>query len=215
MAAHITDDSLPTKASLLARIRNFDDVESWKVFYKTYERVVKGLAKKRGLTEAEAEEVSQEVFRRIAEKIHDFEPASRAGSFRRWLYQLARWRADDKIRERGRLQVEPIEDPTTGLNPTVQKIPAPEDIDEALETEARRQLIQVALERLKRRVNPRDIQIFQLLIIEQWSVHKVAKFFRLATASVYVVRHRVGRQLKEELASIEKRLNNGGADRYL
>jgi RNA polymerase sigma-70 factor (ECF subfamily) len=214
MAAHQTtsNDSLQTRQSLLVRLRDLDDAESWNRFYATYERAVRGLAKKRGLTDAEAEEVSQEVFKRIAEKIHSFEPAARAGSFRRWLYQLARWRADDKIRERGRLQVEPIEDPTTGLNTTVQRIPAPEDLDESLEADARRQLIQVALDRLKRRMNPRDIQIFQLLIVEQWSVSKVARFFRLATASVYVVRHRVGRQLREELAHIEKRLNSGPID---
>ncbi len=210
MAYHPSpDDSLQTRASLLVRLRDLDDAESWNQFYRTYERAVRGLAKKRGLTEAEAEEVAQEVFKRIAETIHSFEPASRAGSFRRWLYQLARWRADDKLRERGRLVVEPLSDPTTGIENSIQRIAAPDDVEEALETDARRQLIRVALDRLKQRVNPRDLQIFQLLIVDEWTVAKVAKFFRLTPASIYVVRHRVGRQLRVELASIQKRLNRG------
>lgn len=203
------DDSLQTRASLLVRLRDLDDAESWNQFYRTYERAVRGLARKRGLTDAEAEEVAQEVFKRIAETIHGFEPASRSGSFRRWLFQLARWRSQDKIRERGRLVMEPIGDPTTGRDPKIQRLAAPDGIEENLEADARRQLIHVALERLKRKVNPRDLQIFQLLIVEEWPVTKVARFFRILPPSVYVVRHRVGRMLRAELDGIERDLQRG------
>ncbi|MBL9134648.1 MAG: sigma-70 family RNA polymerase sigma factor [Verrucomicrobiales bacterium] len=204
------DDSLQTRASLLKRLKDLDDAETWDRFYRTYERAVRGLARKRGLTDAEAEEVAQEVFKRIAETIHSFEPASRVGSFRRWLYQLARWRSDDKMRERGRLTVEPIADPTTtAVRKTVNRIPAPDDVEESLEADARRQLIQVALERLKQRINPRDLQIFQQLVVEDWSVEKISAFFRIRPALVYVIRHRVGRQLREELERIQKRLQGG------
>jgi RNA polymerase sigma-70 factor (ECF subfamily) len=204
-----TDDSLQTHASLLKRLRDLDDAESWSQFYRTYERAVRGLARKRGLSDAEAEEVAQEVFKRIAETIHSFEPASRAGSFRRWLYQLARWRADDKIRERGRIVYEPIGDPSTGLHETAQRVISPEDVEEALESDARRELTHAALDRLRKKLNPRDLQIFQLLVVDEWPVSKVARFFRLSQASIYVVRHRVGRQLRAELEAIQKRLNPG------
>lgn len=206
------DDSLQTRASLLKRLRDLDDAESWNHFYRTYERAVRGLARKRGLTDAEAEEVAQEVFKRIAETIHNFEPASRVGSFRRWLFQLARWRADDKIRERGRLVMEPLSDPTTGVDPKIHRIAAPDDVEAALEADARKELTRAALERLKRKVNPRDLQIFQLLVVDEWPVAKVARFFRITATSVYVVRHRVGRQLRTELENIQKRLNSGLAD---
>ena len=207
------DDSLETRASLLMRVRDLDDAESWNQFYRTYERVVRGLARKRGLSNAEAEEVAQEVFKRIAETIHDFEPASRAGSFRRWLYQLARWRADDKIRERGRLELESMGDVTeSGANSAVRRVSAPDDVEATLEADARRELIRAALERLQHKVNPRDLQIFQMLIVDEWPPAKVAKFFRMTPALVYVVRHRVGRQLRAELAAIRNRLDHGAVD---
>jgi RNA polymerase sigma-70 factor (ECF subfamily) len=183
---------------------------SWDKFYRTYERAVRSLARKRGLTDAEAEEVAQEVFKRIAETIHSFEPTSRAGSFRRWLFQLARWRSDDKIRERGRVSFEPMGDHTTsGSKRFAHRIAAPDDIEEALETDARRQLMQVALERLKQRINPRDLQVFQHLVVEEWPVEKVASFFGIRSALIYVIRHRVGRQLRLELERIQKRLSRG------
>ena len=203
------DDSLRTRDSLIGRLRDLDDAESWTDFHRTYERVVRGLARKRGLTEAEAEEVAQDVFKRIAETIHEFERSSRSGSFRRWLYQLARWRSDDKIRERGRLPVEPlpeIADTDTGNAQAVERVAAPDDSVELLESEARRQLIRAALDRIRRRVSARDLQIFQLLTLDEWSPAKVAQFFAISTTLVYVVRHRVGQQLRSELDAIRKRL---------
>lgn len=205
----VQDDSLRTRDSLIARLRDLDDADSWSDFHQTYERVVRGLARKRGLTEAEAEEVAQEVFKRIAETIHDFERSARSGSFRRWLYQLARWRSDDKIRERGRIPVAPLPDQTgtdSGQEPAIDRLPDPNDSAETLEAEARRQLLRAALDRLRKRVSARDLQIFQLLVLEEWTPSKAAQFFGISTALVYVVRHRVGQLLRSELDSIRKRL---------
>jgi RNA polymerase sigma factor (sigma-70 family) len=211
MPGHSTvhEDSLRTRDSLIARLRDLDDSESWTDFHRTYARVVRGLARKRGLTEAEAEEVAQDVFKRIAETIHEFERTTRSGSFRRWLYQLARWRSDDKIRERGRIPVEPLPElaeTDTGEAQAVERVAAPDGAGEMLEAEARRQLIRAALDRIRRRVSARDLQIFQLLVLDEWSPAKVAQFFAISTTLVYVVRHRVGQQLRSELETIRKRL---------
>lgn len=208
------DDSLQTHASLLVRLRDLDDSDSWGEFYRTYERVVRGLARKRGLTDSEAEEVAQEVFKRIAETIHTFERSPRAGSFRRWLYQLARWRSDDKIRERGRIVVEPMHDRSgTGSSSRANRVAAPDDIEENLESEARRGLLKAALDRLARKLAPRDLQIFQLLVLDEWPAPKVAQFLGVSASLVYVVRHRVAQQLRTELDAIQRRLSKGHPNR--
>lgn len=199
------DDSLLTHASLLVRLRNLDDADSWTHFYQTYERAVRGLARKRGLTEAEAEEVAQEVFKRISETIHTFDRAPRPGSFRSWLYQLTRWRSEDKLRERGRLTVQPIDESTGSTSPRpIHRIRSPDDVERQLEDEARQQLMRAALDRLQRKVSPRDLQLFQLVAIDEWPVAKVAQFFHVTPTLVYVIRHRVGRQLRAELDRIQK-----------
>lgn len=201
------DDSLQTRDSLLVRLRDLDDADSWAEFYRSYERVVRGLARKRGLSGSEAEEVAQDVFKRIADTIHTFERSPRAGSFRRWLYQLARWRADDKIRERGRIAVEPMHDRSgTGSSAHVHRVAAPENREEELENEARRQLFKAALDRIRRRVTPRDLQIFQLLVLDEWPAAKVAQFFGVSNSLIYVVRHRIARQLRTEVEHIRARL---------
>ena len=203
------DDSLRTHASLIERLRDLDDNETWSRFYSTYVSAVHSHARKRGLSDAEAEEVAQEVFKRIAETIHNFELGPRAGSFRRWLYQLARWRADDKLRERERLTPDLVAHTGTTVHHTIG-LGFSNSVEQSLEADARRHLIQAALDRLRNRINPRDLQIFQHLVIEEWPVTRIAEFFRIRPALVYVIRHRVARQLRSELELIERRLNRPG-----
>ena len=52
------DDSLPTRKSLLTRLKDWDDQESWRDFYNTYWKLIYNVARKAGLTDAEAQDVS-------------------------------------------------------------------------------------------------------------------------------------------------------------
>jgi hypothetical protein len=46
-----SEDFLPTRYSLLSRLQNWEDQESWKVFFNTYWRLIYVAALKSGLTE--------------------------------------------------------------------------------------------------------------------------------------------------------------------
>src|SRR5882757_6420981 len=95
-----TSHSLLTRASLLFRLRDWKDAASWEEFYRLYCKLVYGLARRGGLMHDEAEEVTQDVFRRVAETIQNFESDPARGSFRGWLMNLTRWRIADKFRHR-------------------------------------------------------------------------------------------------------------------
>ena len=94
MERPIPDDTLRTRVSLINRVKNLADDRSWTEFFARYQRIVQSVARSRGLSEHEAEDVMQEVFMRVAETIGKFSLAPRPGSFRSWLFQLTRWRAD-------------------------------------------------------------------------------------------------------------------------
>src|ERR1700759_3409820 len=93
-------DTLPTSASLLSRLRDLDDQRSWNSFFEKYQQRVMNVARGCGLNHSEAEEVVQEVFKRVARTICNYNTAMRPGSFRRWLFNLTKWRAADQLRER-------------------------------------------------------------------------------------------------------------------
>src|SRR4051812_6316536 len=84
MPAH-RDDSIATRASLLGRLKNWEDEQSWQEFADTYSRLIIGVAVQAGLTEAEAKDVEQETLLRVAQTIHEFESKPERGSFKSWL----------------------------------------------------------------------------------------------------------------------------------
>src|SRR5215831_12190596 len=99
----LTEDFIPTRYSLLSRLQDREDNESWKEFFDTYWRLIYSVARKAGLTEVEAQEVVQETVISVAKDIEKFKRDRRLGSFKGWLRNLTRWRIADQLRKRTRL----------------------------------------------------------------------------------------------------------------
>jgi RNA polymerase sigma-70 factor (ECF subfamily) len=194
-------DSLRTRVSLLERVKDLDDARSWEEFFRTYERLVRGLARRRGLREHEAEEVAQEVFKRIAQTIHRFERVPRPGAFRKWLGKLTRWRADDKLRERARQPFESWQSPDEST-PTAERVPAPPDPQMEFEQETRQHLLETLFKRLEPRIPPKHLQVFHLLVIENVPVERVMELYNMSASHVYVIKHRVTQKMREEVRNL-------------
>src|SRR5512143_622133 len=88
-------EPIPTRYSLLSRLQDWDDQESWRTFYDTYWRLIYTAAIKSGLSEPEAEDVVQETVISVAKDIHKFRRDRARGSFKGWLKNLTRWRIAD------------------------------------------------------------------------------------------------------------------------
>jgi RNA polymerase sigma factor (sigma-70 family) len=204
--------SVRTRSSLLFRLRDWQDAASWQEFYRLYQKLVYGLAIRAGLTRVEAEEVTQDVFKRVAETIGEFESNPQRGSFRGWLMNLTRWRIADKFRERQRAgqMLAPSRPPTDDENQT-RTIERVAD-DSFLETEIawddewQQHVLGAALQRLKTRVPAQHFQAFDFYVRQGWSVGKVARTLDLSSATVYVIGHRLKKQLKAEVAKLKEQL---------
>ena len=91
-----------TRPSLLVRIRDLQDQHAWSQFVEVYGPVVYGFARKRGLQEADASDLTQEVMRAVAAVASRLDYDPRKGSFRGWLYTVARNKLHDFLVTRGR-----------------------------------------------------------------------------------------------------------------
>jgi RNA polymerase sigma-70 factor (ECF subfamily) len=67
-----------------------------------------------------------------------------------------------------------------------------------------RNLMDAAIERVKKRVPAEQFQIFDFYVLREWSSEKVAKTLGVSTARVYLTKHRVGKLVKVELKQIEQ-----------
>src|SRR5947207_15706720 len=94
------DELIPTRRSLLSRLKNWDDQESWRVFFDTYWKLIYNMAKRAGLSDPEAQDVVQETVISVLKSMADFSYQKTNSSFKRWLLQLTSCRIADQLRRR-------------------------------------------------------------------------------------------------------------------
>src|SRR5580693_8260422 len=105
------EEIIPTRESLLGRLKNWNDDESWREFFGIYRKLIFSLAVKSGLSPQESEEVVQETVISVAKTIPDFEYAPDRCSFKSWLRHLAQKRIADHFRKRSRERTVGFSDP--------------------------------------------------------------------------------------------------------
>src|SRR5689334_15164002 len=86
-----------TRASLLVRIRDARDREAWGQFVQVYGPVVYGYARKRGLQDADAADLTQDVLRAVSAAAGRLDYDPRRGSFCGWLFTLAHHKLYDLL----------------------------------------------------------------------------------------------------------------------
>ena len=202
-----TEDFIPTRYSLLSRLQNRDDQDSWKDFFDIYWRLIYSIALKSGLTEAEAQDAVQETIICVAKDIEKFKRDRTLGSFKGWLRNLTRWRIADQLRKRE--PVAPAENTPPAENaspPGLAEIPDPADADleKIWEEEWQANLMAAAAERVKRRVREEHYQMFDLNVMRQWPASKVAKALGVNIAQVYLAKHRMLALIRKEVRLLEK-----------
>ncbi len=201
-----SDDSLVTRASLLGRLKNWEDAKSWEEFTQTYSRLIRAVALKAGLTESEAKDVEQETLLCVARTIHEFESNPARGTFKSWLLNLTRWRIADQFRRRGPAASAPLSDASPTRTPTVERVPAPDSLDAEWEVEWKQNIVATALARVGRKVKPKHLQIFDLYAVRHWPAGKVARELGVTRVQVYLVSHRLTKLMKCEVELLSRKL---------
>ena len=193
---------LATRNSLIERLPNWEDRVKWQEFFDTYWRLIYGVARKSGLSDAEAQDVVQETVLSVARNISKYD--KNAGSFKSWLMQLTRWRIVDQVRKRGPAMQKTPSD--TARTATIDRIPDPagRKLETLWDDEWRQSIFETALERVKRKVNGKHFQIFDCLVLKRWPVTKTASTLGVNVAQVYLVKHRIAGMLKREVAELER-----------
>jgi RNA polymerase sigma factor (sigma-70 family) len=202
---------IPTRASLLERLKAWQDQSSWQQFFDTYWPLIYNVARGAGLTDAEAQDVVQETMVAAAKHLPTFQYDPAIGSFKGWLLTLTRWRIIDQIRKRGPLSVHRSASSPAGATGTTDAVdrvvdPACPTLDEIWEKEWQANLLQAALDNVKRRIDPQKYQIFDCYVNKEWPPEKVAGAFGVSVDYVYVAKHRITELIKDEVRRLEKEM---------
>ena len=198
---------IPTRDSLLSRLKDWDDQDSWQDFFNTYSKLVYGVALKAGLSAQEAQEVVQETVITVARRIPEFKYDPATCSFKTWLLNLTRWRITDQLRKRRPEEARRAHRPdATARTPTLERLPDPAGIDlEAVwDGEWQRHLLDAATARVKLQVSPEQYQIFDLCVCKKWPAKRIARELGVNLGQIYLAKHRVAAMIKKEVRKIEK-----------
>ena len=202
------EEYLPTRQSLLERLKNLEDQTSWQTFFERYWKLIYSVARKSGLSDAEAQDVVQETIISVSRKIQGFAYDPAYGSFKGWLKRLTQWRITDYVRKKqyqshGKRM--PREEPMSTSLVEGLVDPGGLDIEKAWDEEWESNLLETALAAVKQRVSPSQYQIFYFHVCKKLPARQVAERLGVKLAEVYLARYKVSALVKKEIKALEKR----------
>jgi RNA polymerase sigma factor (sigma-70 family) len=213
MADHLaepgTDSLLPTRQSLLSRLRDWQDQAGWREFFDMYWRLIYNVARQTGLNDTEAQDVVQNTFIYLTRRMRRFQYDRARGSFKSWLRVVTRSRIYVYCRkEKSRTEFlrEPLSD---GLNEDADLSEAwpdqiAEGLDEVWQREWEQNLVNTAFRRLRAKVSSQQLLIFRLTTVGELPLPQVAKKLGVSLPQVYLARHRVGKLFKSEVERLRQ-----------
>jgi RNA polymerase sigma-70 factor (ECF subfamily) len=189
-----------TSPTLLDRLsRAPADQSAWAEFVERYGRKIYGWCRQWGLQDADAEDVTQMVLARLADKMRAFayDPTR---SFRGWLRTLSQHAWSDFIAGRKRFG---LGSGDTDVLDRLHSIEAGDDLARQLDEECERELLEEAMVRVRLRVEPRTWDAFRLLALESRSGAEAAAQLGMKVATVFVARSKVQRMIQEEARKLD------------
>lgn len=208
MTATESADLLPTRRSLLSKLKNWDQQDAWREFFNTYWRLLYDVARKAGLDDQHAQDAVQETLVSVAAELPGFRYDAKVGSFKSWLRTIARRRIADQLRKRYvRREGDHVDGALTQIQEEIEG--TCEDtplLDTVWDEQWRTHVMDAAMARVKRNVRAAHYQLFELTVLRGCPLGEVAKSLGIGLAMAYVIRHRVGRLLKQEVERLQRNM---------
>lgn len=192
-----------TTSCLLAGLMESGNDAVWREFDLRYRPIVLGFARRVGLSETDAEEVTQETIMRFLEEYRSGKYDRTRGRLRSWIVGILRYRIADLRRSTARRNVARGESAIVNL--------PDHDLDDIWESERRSVILRQAINELREttKTSEKTIQAFELYVLHQNSPDSVAAELGMTVADVYMAKNRVAERLHEIIKRLEEVFDDG------
>lgn len=191
-----------TRASLILRLRNAEDMAAWEEFAGLYGPVVFRVARRRGLQAVDAENLVQETLLAVAQSVSQWVERDDRGSFHAWLLRIAHNQAVDMLTQRA---TRPLGQDGERGRKLLDEVSIRNDISSLIDREYERDLLRWAAARVQQVVSPQTWQAFWLTEVDGQSVQQAAETLGTSTGHIYVSRSRVMARIKGLVQGYEAR----------
>ncbi|MDB5387862.1 MAG: polymerase sigma factor, sigma-70 family [Planctomycetaceae bacterium] len=190
-----------TRPSLLLRLREPQQERAWHEFLEIYQPLIYRLARRRGIQDADAHEVTQEVLMAVAKAIETWQPDPGRGSFRGWLNRVTRnVTVNMLIRQKRRPQAFGDSD----FRQFLEAIPADDAESATFDQEQQRQMFQWAALQIRNEFREATWQAFWRTTVEGQDVATVADQLGVAAGVIYVSRSRIMSRLRKKVQEVSQ-----------
>ena len=189
-----------TQPSLLVRMRDPRDSAAWSQFVRLYMPLIYEYLRRRGLQDADAADVAQNVLRSVAGAMPGFAYDASRGTFRGWLLTVTRSQAAAWW-DRQRRQPAAVGDSAVVDAADRQAIVHER---QQWEDDYRQCLLAIAAERVRPQVQDATWQAFWKTSMEHRPIEAVAAELGMSIGAVYIARSRVIGRLRAAMAELER-----------
>jgi RNA polymerase sigma factor (sigma-70 family) len=190
-----------TRPSLLVRLRNAKDRDAWRQFVDIYAPLIYGLARKRGLQDADAADLTQDVFRAVAAAMPMWQYDPKRGSFRGWLYTVARNKLNDFLAQRTRIT------PGSGdsaVQTLLEEQPARDHEETVWQRDYEQRIFAWAAEHIRGEFHESTWRAFWQAAVEGKSGEETAENLGMSVGAVHVAKSRVLARLKKKIKELQE-----------
>lgn len=187
-----------TRQSLLIELGKRSDV-AWSEFLDVYENAIVRYCIRRGLQEADARDAAQMVYAAIQHKVAEWDHDAARGSFRAWLFRVARNISVDLIAARSKAAVSGDSRVSVLLSEISDHRQADPDESTVFQLEWRRALFEWAASQVQHDVREVTWHAFRLTAIEGLSAEAVASQLSIPVGSVYTAKCRVVARIRNKI----------------
>ena len=193
-----------TRSTLLAALQSPGDRYAWEEFVMIYRPVFYRMARRRGLQDADALDLVQQVLLRICRAIETYEqqPGTR---FRHWLRRVANNAIATYLRSTPRDVAEGGTAPLENLDviPNVDS-----DVSREVDAEFEREIYMLAAAKVRSEVNSATWRAFELTVIDGATCEDAAKTLQKSIGTIYAARSRVVKRLRLHIEYLQSAESN-------
>jgi RNA polymerase sigma factor (sigma-70 family) len=194
-------DSPTTRPSLLLRIRRKDDHAAWAEFVEIYAPLIHGYCRRRGLQEADAANLTQDILSKVMNHAERFEYDTARGRFRGWLLTLTRNRINDHF---SGLKRQTRGSGDTGVRAILEQVPdQDEQDDEQWDTDYQHRLFHWVAEKIRDEFQDATWRAFWNTAVKGQAAKQVAENLSMSVGAVYIAKSRVLARLKIRVRAVD------------
>lgn len=190
-----------TRDSLIVQVKDRNNGEAWELFSQIYRPVIYRIARNRGLQDADAHDLAQQVLINVARAIGQWNKADESTKFRHWLSRVVR---NALLNALTRLPRDLSSGGTSSNRSLAEIADSDNEIDAQIENEYRRELYLRASDTVKASVELSTWNAFEQTVLHGREISDVAQSLGLSAGAVYTARSRVMMRLQEEVRTLQE-----------